>query len=355
MQPITPSFGLEVGWREADENAGFARELPSTRVARLRAALESADDALVATVRRAFDASGGVVVVRGLLGLSAGDFVALGALLGRVETAPRDGPFEAVLAHEPRVHEFSKVPSARVYDGAPAAAAGAASARYDPASGRPAWHTDQSFRAPPPKASALYCLSTPPDGSGATLFADMSAAYDALDAAQRALLPPLPYPSEPTDAYRSRLERVFAHAKSPENMMAAQALWDASMAHGLLRHLAEHPSHRVLHVCGRFHVEHFLGVVDQLWHYLYERPPSDAFRKLADDGVGERDAFRVVVCVPADFAAARADWAAVAREPMLAGLADFVVLTDVGKTAPGGVGPSGAAERAPECGGCPAA
>ena len=118
------------------------------------------------------------------------------------------------------------------------------------------------------------------------------AALDDLDASQRALLPPLPYPSEPTDAYRSRLERVFAHAKSPENMMAAQALWDASMAHGLLRHLAEHPSHRVLHVCGRFHVEHFLGVVDQLWHYLYERPPSDAFRKLADDGVGERDATR---------------------------------------------------------------
>ena len=132
VEPITPSFGLEVGWREAaDESAGFALELPSVRVARLRAALESADPALVSTVRRAFDASGGVVVVRGLLGLSAGDFVALGALLGRVETAPRDGPFEAVLAHEPRVHEFSKVPSARVYDGAPAAAAGAASARYD--------------------------------------------------------------------------------------------------------------------------------------------------------------------------------------------------------------------------------
>ena len=203
--------------------------------------------------------------------------------------------------------------------------------------------------------SAGLVAANPPRQHAALVRRAGPAALDDLDASQRALLPPLPYPSEPTDAYRSRLERVFAHAKSPENMMAAQALWDASMAHGLLRHLAEHPSHRVLHVCGRFHVEHFLGVVDQLWHYLYERPPSDAFRKLADDGVGERDAFRVVVCVPADFAAARADWAAVAREPMLAGLADFVVLTDVGKTAPGGVGPSGAAERAPECGGCPAA
>ena len=175
------SFGLELGWRSdpADSASGFARELPSSRVARLRAALEAAasdppaggppagDDAapaLASAVRRAFAASGeqtatrqhargqlhraslareakcgrlraflpisfrnrslplafgllgGLLVLRGLAGLEASDFVALAQVLGPVERSPADGAFEAVLPHEPRVHEFATVPSARAFD-----------------------------------------------------------------------------------------------------------------------------------------------------------------------------------------------------------------------------------------------
>lgn len=43
------------------------------------------------------------------------------------------------------------------------------------------WHTDSSFRKVPAKASLLYSRSIPPVG-GQTEFADMRAAYDALDA-----------------------------------------------------------------------------------------------------------------------------------------------------------------------------
>ncbi len=42
------------------------------------------------------------------------------------------------------------------------------------------WHTDQSCAAIPPLGSILYLHTVPPDGGGATMFASMYAAYDAL-------------------------------------------------------------------------------------------------------------------------------------------------------------------------------
>lgn len=46
------------------------------------------------------------------------------------------------------------------------------------------WHTDSSFREVPSKGSILHGLEIPPEG-GDTLFANMYAAYDALDEATR--------------------------------------------------------------------------------------------------------------------------------------------------------------------------
>ena len=43
---------------------------------------------------------------------------------------------------------------------------------------------DQSFRSPPPLASAMYCVSTPAR-SGDTLFASTTAAFDALSPQMR--------------------------------------------------------------------------------------------------------------------------------------------------------------------------
>ena len=42
------------------------------------------------------------------------------------------------------------------------------------------WHTDQSCAAEPPLGSILYLHTVPPRGGGATMFASMYAAYDAL-------------------------------------------------------------------------------------------------------------------------------------------------------------------------------
>ncbi len=45
---------------------------------------------------------------------------------------------------------------------------------------RSGWHTDQSFRRPPPDISLFYAVQPSPKGQGQTLFADGVAAYDTL-------------------------------------------------------------------------------------------------------------------------------------------------------------------------------
>ena len=89
------------------------------------------------------------------------------------------------------------------------------------------------------------------------------------------------------------------------------------MAYNCLASLAA-GAHGVMLVCGRFHVQHFLGVVDHVEHYS-ERgdfPPV------------ERDEFRVVVCLPME-ANAFAHKAAtdVWDDPSLDTVADFIVFT----------------------------
>ncbi len=51
---------------------------------------------------------------------------------------------------------------------------------------RRGWHTDQSYRRPPPDVSLFLAVLPVPQGQGQTLFADGTAAYAALDAATQA-------------------------------------------------------------------------------------------------------------------------------------------------------------------------
>lgn len=51
---------------------------------------------------------------------------------------------------------------------------------------RRGWHTDQSFRRPPPDISLFYAMVPSPPGQGQTLFADGTAAYEALPEALKA-------------------------------------------------------------------------------------------------------------------------------------------------------------------------
>lgn len=51
---------------------------------------------------------------------------------------------------------------------------------------RRGWHTDQSYRRPPPDVSLFLAVQPVPQGQGQTLFADCIAAYDALPDAMKA-------------------------------------------------------------------------------------------------------------------------------------------------------------------------
>jgi len=51
---------------------------------------------------------------------------------------------------------------------------------------RRGWHTDQSYRRPPPDVSLFYAVEPAPPGQGQTLYADGTGAYAALDAATKA-------------------------------------------------------------------------------------------------------------------------------------------------------------------------
>ena len=51
---------------------------------------------------------------------------------------------------------------------------------------RRGWHTDQSFRRPPPDVALFYCVKPAPMGQGQTLYADGAGAYEALPPALKA-------------------------------------------------------------------------------------------------------------------------------------------------------------------------
>ena len=154
LHPLSPSFGLEVRGITRDD---------------LR--IEKAHK----TLRDAFAASRGLLLLRGLT-LTCDELITLSSVFGDVEAAPADGSYESLVDDEGRVHEFATVPSSGVFQGE----ACTGDWQYDAATGKPSWHTDQSFRSPRPLASAMYCLETPGDGVGQTVFCSTVAACEDL-------------------------------------------------------------------------------------------------------------------------------------------------------------------------------
>lgn len=66
------------------------------------------------------------------------------------------------------------------------------------------WHTDQSYRRPPPDITLLLALEIPPRNQGQTLYADCTAAYAALGARQKRQLETLQGIHSPSWVGRAR-------------------------------------------------------------------------------------------------------------------------------------------------------
>ncbi|MEM8791865.1 MAG: TauD/TfdA family dioxygenase [Pseudomonadota bacterium] len=137
------------------------------------------------------DRSGGLLVLRGMVGLKEDPeaFVRLAALFGpEVEniretlTAERffhpDHACILKLSNQPPVSHPPPPAPDRLADGA-------LDVRHPQQTN---WHTDQSYRRPPPDVTLLFGVTCPPPDQGQTLFADCKAAFDALDAGEQARL-----------------------------------------------------------------------------------------------------------------------------------------------------------------------
>ena len=132
------------------------------------------------------NSSGGLVVLKGLHSLrdDPASLVRISRLLGpEVEnyhetlTAERffhdTVPEVLVLSNRAPCNHFPPPP--------PDPALTAAGALPIQFSHRKGWHTDQSYRRPPPDISLLYALEVPPPDQGQTLYADCTGAYETLN------------------------------------------------------------------------------------------------------------------------------------------------------------------------------
>lgn len=97
-----------------------------------------------------------------------------------------------------------------------------------------------------------------------------------LSAEARRSLAPLPIRLDMPAGYSAELDRLFGGAHtgaaggasssmpSAENMKAAQALWDATMADSIIRAVARHRGALVLHINGSMHSDYGYGIVDRV-------------------------------------------------------------------------------------------
>ncbi|HVC61441.1 MAG TPA: TauD/TfdA family dioxygenase [Acetobacteraceae bacterium] len=83
------------------------------------------------------------------------------------------------------------------------------------------WHTDMSYNDVPPMASALYAIEVPPDG-GDTSFANMYAAYAALNPATRERIAGLTCIHDASRNSVGELRRGFADIADPRQTVGAR-------------------------------------------------------------------------------------------------------------------------------------
>lgn len=120
----------------------------------------------------------------------------------------------------------------------------------------------------------------------------------------RSHLAPLPY-GQPSVQYRAEWDEIMSEAAHGpmENMLQAQALWDATMAYSIAEHMLRNPITRVVHMVGGFHVESGTGTPEHLAAYR----PGTPVLIISVQPVDDIEAFN-----PAEHA----------------GLGDFIILSD---------------------------
>jgi uncharacterized iron-regulated protein len=101
-------------------------------------------------------------------------------------------------------------------------------------------------------------------------------ALDRLSKDARKWLAPLPY-AEPSAAYAAKFRGLMGPSSEArmglDNILASQALWDATMADAVARFVKKYKNPLVIHLNGGFHTESRLGTVE---HFLKYRSKAKA-------------------------------------------------------------------------------
>lgn len=122
---------------------------------------------------------------------------------------------------------------------------------------RVGWHTDQSFRRPPPDVSLFYAMQPCPKGQGQTIYADGTAAYDALSPALKQRVADL----EAVHAipWTGRGENAVRTGQDPKPLKLHQA----SQRQPVVR---SHPvtGTLALYLCGESQLDWILGPIAEL-------------------------------------------------------------------------------------------
>jgi len=171
-----------------NENSHFGA-LVTSKISARRILTSAADQKFL---YRTWQEHGGLLVLRGLEELTAGEMVSISALFGEVEDELDESKQKFAVEGERRVMRIgnttdpvTKEITALNASDPPLPPGG--SSQYRPADRKPAWHTDSVYRKDAPIGSLLYCRQTPPEG-GATCFADTVSALSALPPEQQAKL-----------------------------------------------------------------------------------------------------------------------------------------------------------------------
>lgn len=124
-------------------------------------------------------------------------------------------------------------------------------------------------------------------------------ALNGLTKQAREWLAPLPY-GQPSEAYEKKFRALMAgapEAAKMDNIVASQALWDATMSNSVAKYLSKNKHALVVQLNGSFHTASRLGTVEHLLKYrpktrvlvVTMRPSADfkTFDKADDTGTGD--------------------------------------------------------------------
>lgn len=208
-------------------------------------------------IRERFNAAGGLMVVRGLQALEQAPelLVRISEVFGPEVENYHETLTSARFFHDsvPEILVLSNLPPCN-HPPPPKPAAHESGKLPVQFPAQKNWHTDQSYRRPPPDITLLYGVTNPPRDQGQTLYADCTAAYAALDPRTKARIEGLNGIHAPSWIGRTPAD-VLAGV-TPKRLLPHQL----PQRHPLVRHHPEtgHPS---LYICEEKQMDYVEGPI----------------------------------------------------------------------------------------------